>query len=74
MSENIWRTQMTMDRRKALLCAGGAVSMMAGLPASAQADFPARPVRIVDGYFTPTAKIGHGLEFDRAHLKRHAVT
>ena len=34
----------------------------------------ARPIRIVDGYFTPTAAIGHGLEFDRAHLDRHAVT
>ncbi len=33
----------------------------------------AEPIRIVDGYFTPTAKIGHGIEFDRAALRRHAV-
>ena len=39
-----------MYRRRALLCAAGVVSMMAGLPALAQADFPARPVRIVVPY------------------------
>ncbi len=38
---------MKMNRRKALACAGGAVSMAVGLPAFAQSDFPARPVRIV---------------------------
>jgi L-alanine-DL-glutamate epimerase-like enolase superfamily enzyme len=31
------------------------------------------PVRIVDGYFTPPAKPGHGIEFDRAYLKQHEV-
>jgi L-alanine-DL-glutamate epimerase-like enolase superfamily enzyme len=32
------------------------------------------PIKIVDGYFTPPAnKIGHGIEFDRAYLKKHEV-
>lgn len=32
------------------------------------------PLRIVDGYFTPPPnKIGHGIEFDRAYLKKHEV-
>ena len=33
----------------------------------------AQPIRIVDGWFTPTDRIGHGIEFDRAQLKRHAA-
>lgn len=32
------------------------------------------PIRIVDGYFTPPQKIGHGIEFDRDYLKKHKVT
>jgi L-alanine-DL-glutamate epimerase-like enolase superfamily enzyme len=31
------------------------------------------PMRIVDGYFTPPKRIGHGIEFDRAYLKKHAI-
>jgi len=32
------------------------------------------PIRIVDGYYTPPQKIGHGIEFDRAYLKQNAIT
>ena len=32
------------------------------------------PMPIVGGYFTPPRKPGHGIAFDRAYLKRHAVT
>jgi len=33
-----------------------------------------RPFKIVDGWFTPPADVlGHGIEFDREALKRHAV-
>ncbi|MEO8136316.1 MAG: mandelate racemase/muconate lactonizing enzyme family protein [Betaproteobacteria bacterium] len=33
-----------------------------------------RPFRIVDGYFTPPMDVlGHGIEFDREALQRHAV-
>jgi len=41
---------MSVDRRTALIGAAGAAWMMAGQPALAQADFPARPVRIVVPY------------------------
>lgn len=33
-----------------------------------------RPFKIVDGYFIPPTTPGHGIEFDRAYLKQHAVT
>ena len=32
------------------------------------------PFKIVDGYYTPPTRPGHGIEFDRAYLKQHAVT
>lgn len=34
----------------------------------------AKPLKIVDGYFTPPKVPGHGIEFDRAYLKKHSVT
>ena len=33
----------------------------------------AQPIRITDGYFTPPAEPGHGIVFDRAVLRGHAV-
>ena len=41
---------MKVDRRRALICAAAAASMIVGLPALAQANFPDRPVRIVVPY------------------------
>jgi L-alanine-DL-glutamate epimerase-like enolase superfamily enzyme len=31
------------------------------------------PIRIVDGYYVPPQRIGHGIEFDRAYLKTHRL-
>jgi L-alanine-DL-glutamate epimerase-like enolase superfamily enzyme len=31
------------------------------------------PMPVVDGWFTPPSVPGHGIEFDREYLKRHAV-
>ena len=31
------------------------------------------PFKIVDGYYAPPTRPGHGIEFDRAYLKQHAV-
>lgn len=31
------------------------------------------PMRLVDGYFIPPNRIGHGIEFNRDYLKQHAV-
>jgi L-alanine-DL-glutamate epimerase-like enolase superfamily enzyme len=33
----------------------------------------AEPIRIVDGYYTPQARLGHGIVFDRDYLKQHAA-
>ena len=32
-----------------------------------------RPIRIVDGWYAPPGGIGHGIEFDRDALRRHAA-
>jgi L-alanine-DL-glutamate epimerase-like enolase superfamily enzyme len=31
------------------------------------------PMPLVDGYFVPPGKVGHGIEFDRDYLKKHAI-
>jgi L-alanine-DL-glutamate epimerase-like enolase superfamily enzyme len=31
------------------------------------------PIRILDGYYVPPQRIGHGIEFDRAYLKTHRL-
>lgn len=31
------------------------------------------PMPVVNGWFTPPQRPGHGIEFDRAYLKQHAV-
>jgi L-alanine-DL-glutamate epimerase-like enolase superfamily enzyme len=33
----------------------------------------AEPIRVVDGWFTLPSVPGHGIEFDRAYLRQHAV-
>lgn len=59
-----------------VLCCLPNAHILEGIDGGSLTDLKAitEPIRIVDGYFTPPQRIGHGIEFDRAYIAKHAIT
>jgi L-alanine-DL-glutamate epimerase-like enolase superfamily enzyme len=66
-----------MELSGQVLCALPNAHILENIDGGSLTDLKAleEPILIRDGYFTPPAgKIGHGIAFDRAYLKAHAIS
>jgi L-alanine-DL-glutamate epimerase-like enolase superfamily enzyme len=64
-----------MELSGQLLCALPDAYILENIDGGSLTDLKAlaQPLPIVDGYFVPPEKPGHGIEFDRDYLRRHRV-